>query len=200
VDTNADKGNGISVGGSGASVPNRDVANLLIDSNIIGSNARAGIITVGGTGNTTIVNNTIGVTSSGASFPNLAAGVVLLTDNNTVRNSVIATNGGPGVSIVRNTNALIGTPIGTYTPVPSTATGNLISQNSIYAKAGVGIDLNSVSSTWNANGNVLLFPYAWTQEVTPNDGALSPAPPTNAGTFGNRDVDYPVITTAEIGL
>lgn len=198
TNTNAGNGNGISVGAFAASVPNRDVANLVIDGNIIGANARAGVIAVGGSGGTAIRNNYVGVTSAGASFPNQAGGVVLFTDGNSVDGNVIATNGGPGVSIVRNTNALIGTPFGGYVPVPATATNNTITRNSIYGNAGVGIDLNSVLSAWGASGNTILFPYAWTQGVTANDGALSPAPPTNAGTFGNRDVDYPVINSAVV--
>lgn len=198
VTTNAGTGNGITIGSSGGSVPNRDVDHMTIDGNVIGANARAGIIAAGGSGFTTISNNFIGVTPGGAAIPNVAAGVIMMTDSNTITSNVIAHNGGPGVTILRNTNPLIGTAIGAWVPIPATATGNLISQNSIYANTGVGIDLNAVSSAWGASGNTLLFPYAWTQGVTPNDGALSPAPPTNAGTFGNRDVDYPVITSAEV--
>lgn len=198
TNTNAGNGNGISVGAFGASVPNRDVANLIIDGNVIGANARAGIIASGGSGGSTIRNNHVGVTTTGVSFPNRAGGVVLFTDSNSVDGNVIATNGGPGVSVVRNTNAAIGTVIGGYAPVPTTATINTITRNSIYGNAGVGIDLNSVASTWGSSGNTILFPYAWTQSVTANDGALSPAPPANAGTFGNRGVDYPVFDGAVV--
>jgi len=198
TNANAGYGHGISVGAFGASVPNRDVANLVIDGNIIGANARSGVFAIGGSGGTTIRNNHVGVTPAGASFPNQAGGVTLLTDNNIVEANVIATNLGPGVSVVRNTNAAIGTAFGAYIPVPATATNNTITRNSIYGNTGVGIDLNSVNSPWGAAGNTITFPYAWTQSVTPNDGVLSPAPPTNAGTFGNRGVNYPVFNSAVV--
>ena len=187
-------GNGISIGTTGAAVPNRDVANLILEDNLVVNNARAGMIAVGGTGNTTIRRNTIGQLGAG----NGTAGVIMMTDNNTISSNTISHNGGPGITILRNTNPLMGTVFGTYTPNSTSASANLITANSIFANSGVGIDLNSINSTWNASGNALLFPYGWTAGVTANDGALSVAPPTNSGAFGNRDQDYPVITDARV--
>jgi Prealbumin-like fold domain/Periplasmic copper-binding protein (NosD) len=196
VNTNAATGNGISVGGYGAAVPNRDVANWIIDGNVILNNARAGIIAVNGSGNTTISNNTIGQVGMG----NGAAGIVLMTDDNTISNNIISGNGGAGVTILRNTNPLMGTQIGAYTPLAIFASANRITSNSTFANTGLAIDLATINSPWANNGNTLAFPYAWSTGVTANNGALSVAPPTVAGGFGNRDQDYPVITSATLNV
>lgn len=198
TNTNAGSGNGISIGAYGCGIPNRDCTTLTVSGNVVGNNARAGVIALNGTGNMSLTDNFIGTDRSGTPAPNGAAGVVVMTAGNRITGNVIAANGGPGVTVLRNTNALLGSVVGAYTPVPATATDNVISRNSIFDNVGLGIDLASVSATWNGSGNQLLFPYTWTRGVTPNDGLLSAAPPTNAATFGNRDVDYPVITSAVV--
>ena len=194
TNANAGSGNGISIGAYGATTPNRDVANLTIDGNTIVNSYRAGIIAVGGSGNTTIKNNIIGQSGQG----NGAAGIVMMTADNTIQNNTISYNGGAGVTILRNTNPLMGTVFGAFTPLPTYASQNLIATNSVFANTGLGIDLATINSPWAAGGNTLAYPYAWTVGVTGNNGALSVAPPTVAGGFGNRDQDYPVITAATL--
>lgn len=196
VNANAASGNGVSIGGFGCATPNRDCANLRIDGNVIAVSARAGIIALNGTGGMTIQGNHVGITMGGVARPNGAAGLIVMTDNNLVTDNVIATNGGPGITILRNTNTAIGTVISGYTPVPATATNNRLARNSIYGNTQLGIDLAAVDTTWTTAGNTLSVPYSWTSGVTPNDGALGPAPPANTGTFGNRAIDYPVFTSA----
>lgn len=198
VNTNAASGNGVSIGGFGCAVPNRDCGGLLVEGNVIGNNFRAGVIALNGSGNMTLQNNHVGVSASGVALANGAAGVVIMTDNNVISNNTFAQNGGPGISILRNTNSLVGTVVGAYTPIVAAATNNHVAQNSTYGNAGLAIDLAAIDTTWNGSGTQLLFPYTWTKGVTPNDGAVGPMPPTNAGTFGNRDIDYPIFTSAQI--
>ena len=110
----------------------------------------------------TVENNKIGVNVNGAAVGNgfvsgvLSPGVRTHTPESRIVQNVIANNAGAGV-VVR------------YHP------GNLISNNSIYANGGIGIDLGF----WNTDPSV----------VTPNDF-------NDADTGGNMILNFPLLTSA----
>jgi uncharacterized repeat protein (TIGR01451 family) len=107
---------------------------------------------------------------------NGAAGIELGGATTTIQNNTIASNGTSGVSATNSSNNIIYRNIvsGNGSAAPSagvavsspTASGNRISQNSIYANNALGIDLG-------------------TSGVTANDGATGGA---------NNGMDYPIFT------
>jgi hypothetical protein len=119
-----------------------------------------GVYVYAGGSNSTIQGNYIGTNAAGtAGAANTHDGIYVAGANNTIGGSTA----GAGNSIACNSQT--GVVIDT-----GSATGNLISQNSIYSNAGLGIDLG-------ANG------------VTANDGAKTSGQP-------NLLMDYPVFTSA----
>ena len=128
--------NHISTNGDGACDDNITIqsgSGILIQQNLIDNAASLGVDGDGITGNVTITENTI--TSSGqdgglcvSSIEN--AGILLDGSNSAMSNNVIASNGGPGIVLAGGNTS-----------------GNLISQNSIYANGtasdALGIDLDN---------------------------------------------------------
>lgn len=117
----------------------RSGSNILIQNNLIENSEAAGIRD--NAGSVTITENTIttsGVNSSGGCTE--ISGIRLFRNNTSVTNNIIYSNAGAGIVIAGNTTS-----------------GNLISQNSIYANGTVspalGIDINDDGVTLNDNGD-----------------------------------------------
>lgn len=201
VSTAAFNGNGVAQG-SGCSLQGRDCGNVTIENNVISSNARDGIFMSSGSGNNIVRNNYIGTNSSGTAFGNTGNGITIFNDSNSIYTNTIANNGGSGITIMRNTNITIGNTtygVPLLLPIPSTAQNNRISQNSIFDNSGLPIDLTAYSGGWGSTGDSgFVFPNLYPRGVTPNDGVLSSTLPSNAGTFGNRDMDYPIFTKLHV--
>jgi uncharacterized protein YkwD len=123
------------IGGSGSA------ANVISGSGLSG-------ITLFGTGSNSnvIQGNLIGTNAAGtAGIPNLQAGInVIGQSQTTIGGSIpntIAFNFGPGIQITNNA-----------------ATGDRISQNSIYSNGGIGIDLGGDGATPNHSGGTISGP------------------------------------------
>ena len=122
-----DRGNG------GVGLYIQDVSDAEVRYNLISGNTSHGI-TLSGTENTAVIENRIGVSSSGTAMANDGAGVRI--ENGTRLAKVwlneIANNGGDGVAIVSDN-----------------ATINSVRANSIYSNGGLGIDLGDDGVTAN---------------------------------------------------
>jgi len=146
-----------------------DGSTVTIQNNLIENAAAVGIDTNGISGNITITGNTIresGQTPGLCGAINENAGIILFGSNSTVSNNIINHNGGAGI-VVAGFNT----------------SGNLISQNSIYANGtaadALGIDLDNVAGSSDGNG------------VTLND--------TGDGDNGaNGNLNFPVFESASI--
>ncbi|MBT8298612.1 MAG: right-handed parallel beta-helix repeat-containing protein, partial [Maribacter sp.] len=133
---------------------------VVIQQNLIENAASLGIDGDGVSGNITITENTI--TGSGQDGGNCSgtienAGILLDGDNSTITNNIIFSNGGSGIVLAGGNTS-----------------GNLISQNSIYANgtasdalgidldnsdnAGDGVTLNENGDTDNGPNGLLNFP------------------------------------------
>jgi len=133
---------------------------ILIQQNLIENASSLGIDGDGISGNITISENTI--TNSGQDGGNCGgnienAGILLDGNNSSISNNIIASNGGPGIVLAGGNTS-----------------GNLISQNSIYANGtasnalgidldlsdniGDGITLNDAGDTDNGPNNSINFP------------------------------------------
>lgn len=143
--------NDITTNGTGACDENILLASgsgITIQHNFIDNSASLGIDGDGISGNVMISENTI--TNSGQNGGNCAgnienAGILLDGNNSTISNNIIASNGGAGIVLAGGNT-----------------TGNLISQNSIYANGttadALGIDLDGADNlgdgvTLNDNGD-----------------------------------------------
>jgi uncharacterized repeat protein (TIGR01451 family) len=134
-----------------------------IQGNLIAANNGAGVDVANGAGANTIVNNTLsgnGVGGGGA----VTTGVRLLGSSNTVDRNIITTSGGAGVM------------------VGAGGAQNVITKNSIFANAGIGIDLLSAAD----NQSTGTAPF-----VTLNDSG-------DADTGGNGLLNFPVLTSATV--
>ncbi|MGB5430021.1 right-handed parallel beta-helix repeat-containing protein, partial [Eudoraea sp.] len=143
---------------------------IVIQQNLIDNASSLGIDGDGITGNVTISENTI--TSSGQDGGTCGgnienAGILLDGSNSAISNNVIFSNGGPGIVLAGGNTS-----------------GNLISQNSIYANgtssdalgidlddsddAGDGVSLNESGDSDNGPNGLLNFPLF---EIVTTDGA-----------------------------
>jgi uncharacterized repeat protein (TIGR01451 family) len=133
--------------------------------NLIAANQGAGLDMLNGAGSHTIATNTITGNGVGATSP-VTAGVRVYGGSSVIARNVIATNTGAGVMVT------------------STANGNTISQNSIFANGPVsgqlGIDLLAASD----NANTGSSPF-----YTLNDSG-------DPDTGGNGLLNFPVLTNA----
>jgi len=140
------RNNDISVNGNTACNDNiliQDGSGIVINQNLIDSAASFGIELDLPSGNVTISENTI--TNSGQNSGNCSgnsekSGIIVLGDNSSIMNNVIATNAEAGI-ILNGGNT----------------TGNLISENSIYANGtaspALGIDISNDGVTLNDLGD-----------------------------------------------
>ena len=126
--------------------------------NLITANLGGGIIFEDEDGDSsTVTGNTI--TSNGTGGTARAGILILEADNNTISLNIIASNGNAGIVVEED------------------ATGNRITQNSIYGNVGLGIDLNTTDNQVTGDG------------VTINDSG-------DGDTGGNNYLNFPVIETA----
>jgi uncharacterized repeat protein (TIGR01451 family)/CSLREA domain-containing protein len=124
--------------------------------NIIAGNSGDGI-SIASSGSNTIQGNSIGVSASGTALPNGGNGILIATSYaETIASNVIANNGGAGILIQDSSNNY----------------QHKITQNSIYANGGLGIDLGPAG-------------------VTPNDSG-----DTDIG--ANHQINFPVLTNVVI--
>ena len=100
--------------------------------NVISGNNDSGIVVSAGSQETKVLGNRIGTTADGTgALGNAFAGVLIVGSDNLVGNgtsagsNTIAFNGGDGIAVSS-----------------STASGNVISRNSIFSNGGLGIDLS----------------------------------------------------------
>ena len=141
---------------------------VIISQNLINDAASFGIEVETGTGGIMISENTI--TNSGRNGGNCGispenAGIFLIGDNSSITNNVIASNGGAGI-VVGGGNT----------------TGNLISQNSIYANGtaspALGIDIDASGTSGDG--------------ITLNDLG-------DADNGPNSSINFPIITSSYVG-
>jgi hypothetical protein len=109
--------------------------NVLVDSNVIGGNARG--IDLRMTDDSSVLTNWIGVASNNTTaIPNATQGVLVEGDGNLIQNNTIAFNGLQGIAVINATSA-----------------GNTISANRIFSNGLLGIDLNDDGITPNDAGD-----------------------------------------------
>ncbi len=140
---------------------------VVIQQNLIESAASLGIDGDGISGSVTITENTIRTSgqNGGTCSGNIEnAGILLDGDNSSITNNIIASNGGPGIVLAGGNTS-----------------GNLISQNSIYANGttadALGIDLDNSDAVGDG--------------VTLNDSGDSDNGP-------NGSLNFPVISVAYV--
>jgi trimeric autotransporter adhesin len=122
-------------------------------------------------GNVKIDNNTITNSGSGSSSPEWA-GIAIFSGSNgglIISKNIIHDNQGAGIWVAKDFQ------------------GVKITQNSMYANGGLGIDLKGITLD-NGSGNQTVI----TDTVTPNDGS------TAVSDIANKGMDYPIMTAASI--
>lgn len=160
--------NTLRYGNSGIEMP-LNANTITISGNLCRENGGAGIDSYRGTGSFNIVNNTV-INNGLISIQ--TSGIRVYGTSNTISKNIVTSNQGPGIVIPQ----VIGS---TYQNYQQT-----ISQNSCYSNGGLGIDL--VRDTGSEQVHARRG-----DGVNINDGIYD-------ATYGNRGIDYPVITVATL--
>jgi parallel beta-helix repeat protein len=112
-----------------------DAHDNLVDSNLVSSNGRDGILVFKGANKTTITNNRVGISaSSDANLGNSTKGIELQGSNNWIANNRVAFNGGDGIRVKSGVN-------------------NGVRYNVMFSNSGFGINLGSDAWTPNDSGD-----------------------------------------------